>query len=292
MCIIIAKKRGYELPGKDILERCWNRNSQGAGIAYTKNGAVKIEKGFMKKEELLYRLETLGNEIDIVESAMLIHFRISTSGNVDEGNCHPYPVTDDKKKIRELELSCDLAIAHNGMIYDFTNAKSIFNDSQLFIMKVLVPLYRLNSEHDFYKHEKIRYLISNSINDSRIAFLDKNGDILTIGKWYEENGIQYSNNGYKKIMSYGVGKRKAKTSRFIRDSSVCYVDGAQCSKEYFNTLLEDFSPLTEEVYDVNGYEIWSPNDGLEYYVDDWSHEIYLLEEETGSKELVKLGEYI
>ena len=34
MCIIVAKKKGLELPTKEILRNCFNYNSDGAGLMF------------------------------------------------------------------------------------------------------------------------------------------------------------------------------------------------------------------------------------------------------------------
>lgn len=46
MCIIIVKNSRMDLPDKEILKRCWNKNPHGAGFMYNYNDVV-IKKGFM-----------------------------------------------------------------------------------------------------------------------------------------------------------------------------------------------------------------------------------------------------
>ena len=36
-----------DLPDKEILKRCWNKNPHGAGFMYNYNDVVIIKKGFM-----------------------------------------------------------------------------------------------------------------------------------------------------------------------------------------------------------------------------------------------------
>ena len=47
MCIIIVKNSRMDLPDKEILKRCWNKNPHGAGFMYNYNDVVIIKKGFM-----------------------------------------------------------------------------------------------------------------------------------------------------------------------------------------------------------------------------------------------------
>ena len=45
MCIIIVKNSRMDLPDKEILKRCWNKNHYGAGFMYNYNDVVIIKKG-------------------------------------------------------------------------------------------------------------------------------------------------------------------------------------------------------------------------------------------------------
>lgn len=286
MCIIVAKRKGYSLPGKERLKRCWDKNPQGAGIAYYSDNHVKIEKGFMKWESLWSRLKELNKEINIRDTAMIVHFRISTSGKVDQGNCHPFPLTSDKSDMRKIQTECDIAVAHNGIIHDFNNISTIYNDTQIFIMKVLMPLYRLNEKHDFYKEEKIRYLIRNSIDESRLVFIDSSNELVTIGNWYEYRGVLYSNKGYKK-QNYAYFSKKD-----LLAEDIYYIDGHIHSKKFYELFLSELEPLTDDVYSADGFDIWSINDSLNYLINPRNHAIYLEEDDIGYHDLYYLGEYI
>lgn len=261
MCIIIAKKKGIDLPCKDIIKRCWDRNPQGAGLCFAIDGKVHIEKGFMQFEELDSRLEALNEEMNIRESSLIIHFRIATSGRTDEGNCHPFPVTDDAEAIRAKSVTADL----------------------------VMPLYNMNSKHDFYREEKIRYLLSKSVNGSRLAFMNGDGEIYTIGKWIEDDGILYSNDGYQGTVK--KARKRAKLSDINSDVR-WYIDGRQCSRSFFFEFLNSLKRLEEEAYDAWGDDVWSPVDGEVYYVDEWHHDIYILDIIGNEWNLMLLGEYV
>lgn len=289
MCIIIAKKKGIDLPCKDIIKRCWDRNPQGAGLCFARDGQVHIEKGFMQFEELDSRLEALDEEMNIRESSLIIHFRIATSGRTDEGNCHPFPVTDDAEAIRSKSVTSDLAMAHNGVIQDFSMLQSKYSDTQHFIMKVVMPLYNMSAKHDFYREEKIRYLLSKSVNGSRLAFMNGDGEIYTIGKWIEDDGILYSNDGYQGTVK--KARKRAKLSDINSDVR-WYIDGRQCSRSFFFEFVKSLKRLKEDAYDAWGDEVWSPLDGETYYVDEWRHEIYMEDIHGTEWNLMLLGQYI
>ena len=63
MCIIVAKKKGLELPTKERLKNCFNYNSDGAGIMFNDGNQVFIEKGFMDFNSFYSRLEALDKEL-------------------------------------------------------------------------------------------------------------------------------------------------------------------------------------------------------------------------------------
>ena len=116
MCIIVSKKQGIELPGKEILLNCFNYNSDGAGFMYNYKGSVYIEKGFMNFDSFYNRLIEIDKYINLKYSDVAIHFRISTSGNVDSGNTHPYQITNIDNDLRLLNVTTDIGMVHNGII--------------------------------------------------------------------------------------------------------------------------------------------------------------------------------
>ena len=195
MCIIISKESGIKMPKDSIFETCFNRNPDGAGMMYPEKGKVRIEKGFMTLKSFQDRLDELGKQKDLRHIPMVFHFRISTSGNVDAGNCHPYPLSGDLQDLRSLDTYTDLGIAHNGIIqkYNSYTSKAIENDTQTFIMGEIVEFSKLNKE--FYKSEKVMEMISD-LTDSRMIFLDPKGDIAYSGTWVTDKGVKYSNSTY------------------------------------------------------------------------------------------------
>ena len=60
MCIIVSKKKGLELPTKEILRNCFNYNSDGAGIMFNDGKQVFIEKGFRPNTAIKMTLILVG----------------------------------------------------------------------------------------------------------------------------------------------------------------------------------------------------------------------------------------
>ena len=200
MCIIVAKKKGLELPTKEILRNCFNYNSDGAGIMFNDGNQVFIEKGFMDFNSFYSRLEALAKEFNLVNSDLALHFRISTSGNVDQGNCHPYPISTETSQLRNLSLVTDIGMAHNGVIRKhIPETRSILNDTQTFIKNFVYNMYSSNKEF-LTVDANIKALEEEA--GSKLCFITKD-NMYIIGKFIEEtNGILYSNDTY---LSYDYG---------------------------------------------------------------------------------------
>ena len=203
MCVIVAKKMGVELPSKKILENCFDVNPDGAGLMYVnENKKIVIEKGFMTFEAFYKKLTELDKKYDLKKKALVMHFRITTQGGTSPGNCHPFPVTDDEKKLKSTYLECDnIAFAHNGIIslYSMRDDKGM-SDTMLLSKELLYPLFNYNKK--FYKQEHNQELIEEIIGTDKIAFLDNEEKIITIGEFKEDEGVLYSNLNHKKNYNY------------------------------------------------------------------------------------------
>lgn len=196
MCIIVSKEKGIEMPSKEILERCFESNPDGAGFMYERNGKVQIRKGFMSFEEFYTNIEKLERICgDLTSIPLVMHFRISTGGKVDKGNCHPYPIVDNDKALRSLNYSTSMGMAHNGIISGYDDPKKVLNDTQMYIKKVVSTFYQY--DNNFLKNPKVLEILED-IAGSKLCFLDNNGDITYVGDFIEDNGVMYSNSSYLK----------------------------------------------------------------------------------------------
>lgn len=103
MCVIfIAENRR---PTEDMVEKAFDHNDSGAGIAYRDSGYVKWEKGL-----------DLAKIQDLVRKAPLpfiAHFRIPSEGGKRASLCHPFPI----EKTVPLDLmgrTKGYVLFHNG----------------------------------------------------------------------------------------------------------------------------------------------------------------------------------
>jgi predicted glutamine amidotransferase len=139
-------------------------------------------------------LKRLEKTIDVVNTPIILHFRITTHGGTSPGNCHPFPITEKLPLLQMTKCKAPLAVAHNGMI-DIEPSRKDISDTMEYILSQLAPLHQLKK--DFYRQAAGKKLIYNAIK-SKMVFLDGAGRIETVGDFItDENGMLYSNASYK-----------------------------------------------------------------------------------------------
>ena len=222
MCVIAFAPEGVDLPSETMRAEMWDANPDGFGMMYVFKGRVYIEKGFMD-------YKTAENAIAGIEKKLksknltpkdipfLLHYRITTHGGTTPGLTHPFPVTSHNDMLQALDLYTDVGVAHNGIIYSVT-AKNSVSDTMQYIKDVMLPLYRSNPE--FFMDENIQDLLTNTIDGSRLAILDRKGQHVLLGKWdtlETAPGVLFSNTlfDFKPVYNYGhtYGKRKTRKVR-------------------------------------------------------------------------------
>ena len=156
---------------------------------WVENNRVRIHKGFMTLKDFNDFLEELGNRLNLKETPVVMHFRITTHGGTKPENCHPFPISDNVNTLKKLQFVTDIGVAHNGIIHSVTPRTGI-SDTMEYIASQLVYIKKSNQK--FYKDKNMIQLIENAIG-SKMAFLTASGEIYTIGHFEEENGILYSN---------------------------------------------------------------------------------------------------
>lgn len=186
MCVIVYKKENVNPPSQEILANCWDNNKDGAGIMVRMEDKILLKKGFMKKDELLQETEHLAKNFPGSEYA--IHFRIGTSGSWDRACTHPFPITQNVKKLKKTFQYAKGAVMHNGILGQGENDLS---DSQVFVRDVLANCYNM-----LYK-KNIRAMVESITKGNRLLIMLPNETLLT-GTWIKKNDIYYSNSTYKK----------------------------------------------------------------------------------------------
>lgn len=195
MCLIIAKPKYVQLPPKIYLENGLETNKDGIGVALHKDNAneIIIKKDFKNINDFY---PWLINNV-MIDDSLIIHFRLATSGLKDEGNRHPYPITKNKELLRQTNLVCQDAVAHNGVLKDY-DKHEVYNDTQKFVLDILSD----ESIKNNLSNKPVQKLIKNFIGTDKLVIMFSTGDLIFIGEFVEENGVSYSNYGYRSSYRY------------------------------------------------------------------------------------------
>lgn len=199
MCIIVVKRRGVPLPSEAILKNCWDSNPDGAGYMYAKEGKVVIEKGFMKFKKLLESLDALPKSV--LEESMILHFRIGTHGAVSKECTHPFPVCDSYETMRQTSSTCEIGMAHNGVIswaasHEDVKKAELVSDSMWFANNVASKYMEML---EFDKTYNIHPMMNEAIGTNKFAFMKGDGYIWVLGNWGvvgDKEDLWYSNNSH------------------------------------------------------------------------------------------------
>lgn len=190
MCIILTVEK-YVKPDYDLIETCFWNNPDGAGLMWTEGGRVCTAKGFSDPYELHQAI------LDTPEdSRLVVHMRIATSGGIDVGTCHPFPITDELDVLHAANVECDAAIAHNGIISGMpTDAKLGISDTVSFVSTIVTALYDVD---DAVTKSMCRR-IKEAAPGNRFAIMTDDGEVYRLGVGWETvtKGIQASNGSWR-----------------------------------------------------------------------------------------------
>tara|TARA_X000001382_G_scaffold61932_1_gene42620 strand:+ start:208 stop:972 length:765 start_codon:yes stop_codon:yes gene_type:complete len=182
MCIVMLKKEKAEVSKKQ-LEKSFSNNPDGSGYLFARNGNLTIKKGFFTFNEFY---DSYSRDMAQFNNPIaIIHFRITTHGLTNKTNCHPHMINDG------------IGFAHNGII-DFVNDHKKKSDTLVFRNDVLRGM-----PNGFMFNDSIMALIEESIGNSKLVFLDRNGNWTIAneykGHWNKKSTIWYSNKSYCEI---------------------------------------------------------------------------------------------
>jgi hypothetical protein len=110
MCVIVVARE--VLPKAAVVEKMWEANPYGGGIAWVEDGNVFFEKGLELPE-----MHALLADLEGAAGPVTLHFRIPTvSGPLKDDAlllCHPFPVLP-KPVNTELSGTAEAVLFHNG----------------------------------------------------------------------------------------------------------------------------------------------------------------------------------
>lgn len=195
MCIICVSPKGVRQPSFETIKTMFNRNPHGAGYMCIRDGRVFISKGYMFVHQFLYAVE---HENFTAEDSVVYHFRISTQGGVKPEMTHPFPLSRNLEDMKALDVFCRCGVAHNGIIPVTADDKNkTYSDTALFVTKYLADLIRKPSD---LHNPKTLHLIE-TLAQSKLAIMDENGDIETVGDFINIDGLLFSNRSF---MPYAI----------------------------------------------------------------------------------------
>ena len=213
MCIIAIKEKGIDMPDKEILKVMFENNPDGCGFMYAIGGVVHIEKGFMTFDAFIKAV----NRLDLKDVPVVMHFRIATSGGIDKGICHPFPISDKRKNLVKCHTITDVGVVHNGIIP--ISAPKNMSDTMQYITSRL-SIYKA-IQPDFHTIPNCQKRIEKEIK-SKMVFLDNKSRIVKIGEFIEDKGIWYSNTSYMPHKSYCFYDWD---KNYYAQAKLCPVDG-------------------------------------------------------------------
>ena len=241
MCIIALTTKG-NLVSKEKLKNMTNRNSHGFGISWIKDGKIITFKSMDSKKFIEKAIDIQSEFYN--DSEILIHCRLATSGKTNVANCHPFNI-DDKT-----------VFAHNGIFDDEVadNNHNTKSDTRIFNERFL-----RNLKPDFLKTKHMRNIIEELIGDhNKLAFLTVNNKlpkssyIINKSKGIVEDGVWYSNSGYKFQVVYSTNWNRAWQ---IPDDDYCAIGTSNVNVASDELLIQNLEELEAFVQNDSEYEI-------------------------------------
>lgn len=191
MCIAIMNPSNVTLK-KEILQNCWENNTHGAGMLYIESGKLKTFKEMNNFDTFYEKYLSIKKNKKSKKNKVVLHFRISTHGKINEENCHPFLVNES------------LGFVHNGIIYDVQTTE---NHSDTFMFN---ETYLQSFPSNFLESWQMCDMIEKFIGNSKLVFLDnENNDTILnedMGVW--DMGCWFSNTTYKSSKWMDVGGQR------------------------------------------------------------------------------------
>lgn len=309
MCIAISKPVGVSLPSDSILKNCWDNNDDGAGFAFNFDGRVFIKKGFMTFKDFMKTLKSYDARYNLKECGVLLHFRIATHGARDASMTHPFPIVDDAGCLKKIEYISDYAVIHNGIITltSTTASKSAgLSDTALFIKDYLTKI----AGNKVWLKKQCNIELIEKLIDSKMAILDKYGNIKMTSGFTEDNGIFYSNSSYKDsyyrtYTYYAGGAYSTKTKKNTKSGNYLYddyaygygynydsyddyiadrMDDSKSNVAKYQSGLKGLMKLRSGYFvECGEYSDQVESDGFDYYIDA-KNNLYLSYEDSSDDE--------
>lgn len=206
MCVIMIADEVR--PTDEMVEKGFNANDSGAGIAWREGGLVHWAKGIEDIAEVQELCRTL-------PTPYVVHFRIPSEGGKRQSLCHPFPIESDVPL--DLEgTTKGYVLFHNGHWNDWRK------ECKETALKTGTPLpvgKWSDTRGMAFMAAYYGLGILDWINEKAVAFGPDECEVFMGGSWQKEEGVWCSNlfwkhrrynNGYteySRICKFGTCKR-------------------------------------------------------------------------------------
>ena len=180
MCVIFIVDGAR--PTDEMVEKAFNANDAGAGVAWREGGKVHWEKGIQTIPEMQHFCTNL-------PTPYIAHFRIPTEGGRRPSLCHPFPI--------EKDAPLDLKGSTDGYVLFHNGHWSKWRDESHRTVKDFQAKFPSGKWSDTraMAMEAAYYGIGvlEMINEKAVAFGPKDMEIIAGGGWHQSEGIWCSN---------------------------------------------------------------------------------------------------
>lgn len=277
MCILILKKAGYSLPSKERLKTCYNNNKDGAGYAFAINGLVHIKKGFFNFEDFYKELKADYKKNELKNVNVLLHFRIGTSGGINERKTHPFILSNKSKQVNKYSaeiITAEPVVGHNGVFSSYVYGS--LSDTQNFIKDFLHGVYNSNLADNLKN-----YLIKKEIGNSKLLILEPSGRVKKYGDFIEDGGALYSNTSYKERYYYSAPTYSKYNWDDFKEYNLENESKKAKPSTTYNYIKNHYKELQGSSIYADG-EYFEKYKGFRYYLDEYTGEIYELSDDYGT----------
>jgi len=174
MCVIVYKPNDVEVE-EAVLQKMWDCNSDGAGLAYWDGSEIIVRKGLMKFEDFLKQINL------VMDKSVVFHMRIATHGEVSQQNTHPFIISKDVARAKTVWGSADAVLFHNGIISGMGD-KDSKSDTLAYVCSMISLTDSLNLRKKICLRESF----------NRFCIM-QDRETWMLGDWDEKDGLNCSN---------------------------------------------------------------------------------------------------
>lgn len=168
MCLIVKTNDSSEVK-ENLIKSAYQNNSDGFGIMFLRKGRIQTRKIVPKTADDIVKLF---DEYKDMKIPMGLHWRFTTAGSSNKGNCHPFSVLNAEEHGR------DVYMMHNGPALPTPMIDKDKSDTHQYVKYVLRPMLA-NNPNLLYNTEW-QEMIAESIGSDKLLFLDSKTKQFTI----------------------------------------------------------------------------------------------------------------